>query len=124
MYSYVCNTFTPHIKASSHATYIMLHSLGVLQLPRCGTYNFQWNVVQLPNGMWYNFQILLLYTLTHNALSHSGNWLHTYTKYFIKLSLHNHNALAICINNLTNNCDKYLWYSTYQYCYYGNESVT
>ena len=34
---YVCNTFTPHIRASSHATYIMLHSLGVLQLPRCGT---------------------------------------------------------------------------------------
>ena len=33
-------------------------------------------------------------------------------------------ALAICTNNLTNNCDKYLWYSTYQYCYYGNESVT
>ena len=33
-------------------------------------------------------------------------------------------ALAICTNNLTNNCDKYLWYLTYQYCYYGNESVT
>ena len=35
-----------------------------------------------------------------------------------------YNVLAICTNNLTNNCDKYLWYSTYQYCYYGNESVT
>ena len=39
-----------------------------------------------------------------------------------------YNALAICTNNphnnLTNNCDKYLWYSTYQCCYYGNESVT
>ena len=79
-YTYIvqCNTFTPHIKASSHATYIMLHSLGVLQIPKCGTtssgmcYNFQWNVVQLPIGM----QIILLCTLTHNALSHSSNWLH------------------------------------------------
>ena len=31
-----------------------------------------------------------------------------------------YNALAICTNNLTNNCDNYLWYSAYQYCYYGN----
>ena len=46
---YVCNTFTPHIKASSHATYIMLHSLGVLQFPRHGTTS-QWNVVQLSIG--------------------------------------------------------------------------
>ena len=37
---------TPHIKASSHATYIMLHSLGVLQLPRCGITS---------NGVWYSF---------------------------------------------------------------------
>ena len=51
-YTYIvqCNTFTPHIKASSHATYIMLHSLGQ---SRCATnskvwYNFQWNVLQLP----------------------------------------------------------------------------
>ena len=36
-YIHACNTFAPHIKACSHATYIMLHSLGVLQLPRCGT---------------------------------------------------------------------------------------
>ena len=46
MYVCICNTFTPHIKASSHATYIMLHSLGVLQLPKCGI---------ISNGMWYNF---------------------------------------------------------------------
>ena len=31
-------------------------------LSRCATtskvrYNFQWNVVQLPNGMWYNFPL-------------------------------------------------------------------
>ena len=45
----------------------MLHSLSVLQLPmECDTTS-QWNVVQLPIGM----QILLLYTLTHNALSHT-----------------------------------------------------
>ena len=38
-----CNTFTPHIKASSHATYIMLYSLGMLQLPmECGII-FHWN---------------------------------------------------------------------------------
>ena len=43
---YVCNTFTPHIKASSHATYIMLHLLGVLQLPKHGTTS---------SGMCYNF---------------------------------------------------------------------
>ena len=40
--TYTCNTFTPHIKASSHATYIMLHSLSVLQLSRCGTTS-HWN---------------------------------------------------------------------------------
>ena len=78
-YIYICNTFTPHIKASRHAAYIMLHSLGVLQLPKCGTTS-QWNVVQLPNGMWYNFPLecryFCLYTFTHNALSHSSNWLH------------------------------------------------
>ena len=34
------------------------------------------------------------------------------------------NVLALYANNLTNNCDKYLWYLTYQCCYYGNESVT
>ena len=38
-----CNTFTPHIKTSSHATYIMLHSLSVLQLSvECAT-TFHWN---------------------------------------------------------------------------------
>ena len=43
MYIYICNTYTPHIKASSHATYIMLHSLGVLQPPmECGTTS-HWN---------------------------------------------------------------------------------
>ena len=51
-----CNTFTPHIKASSHATYVY-HVV----LSRCATtskvwYNFQWNVVQLSIGM----QIILL----------------------------------------------------------------
>ena len=65
---YLCNTFTPHIKASSHAT--LYH----VALSRCATtskvwYNFQWNVIQLPIGM----QITLLYTLTHNALSDSSN---------------------------------------------------
>ena len=88
----------------------------------------QWNMVQLPIGM----QILLLYTLTHNALSHSSNWLHTKYKLSIvgemlgqcSSTILTYNVLAICTNNLTNCCDKYLCNSTYQYCYYGNESVT
>ena len=87
-------------------------------------------MLQLPNGMWYNFrmQIILLYTLAHNALSHSSNWLHIQSIIGEMLeqcssTVLTYNALAICTNNLTNNCDKYLtlWYSTYQYCYYGNE---
>ena len=58
----------------------------------------------------------------------------TYAKYKLSIvgemleqcssTVFTYNALATCTNNLTNNCDKYLWYSTYQYCYYGNESVT
>ena len=31
-----------------------------------------------------------------------------------------YNALAICIYNLTNKCDDYLWHSTNWYFYYGN----
>ena len=61
------NVTLSYIKASSHATYIY-H----VALSRCATTS-QWNVVQLPIGM----QIILLYTLIHNALSHSSNWLHT-----------------------------------------------
>ena len=118
----VCDAFTPHIKASTHATYIMLHSLGVLQLPM--------DVIQLSIGM----QIILLYTLIHNALSHSSNWLHIQGINLCSIvgetlgqcssTVLTYNALPICTNNLANNCDKYLWYSIYQYCYYGNESVT
>ena len=60
--------------------------------------------------------------------------MHAYTKYKLSIvgemlgqcssTLLAYNALAICTYNLTNNCDKYLWYSTYQNCYYRNESVT
>ena len=77
------HTCAPHIKASSHATYIMLHSLGVLQLPKCGTTSngMQIIILQLSIGM----QIILLYTLTHNALSHSSNWLHIQSTYKLNI---------------------------------------
>ena len=47
----------------------------------------------------------------------------TYTKYILSIvgemleqcssTVLTYNVLAICTNNLTNNCDKHLWYSTY-----------
>ena len=71
VHTYVCNTVTPHIKASSHATYIY-----DVALSRCATTS---------NGMWYNFHWnadnFVIYTLTHNALSYSSNWLHIRSKY-------------------------------------------
>ena len=59
----ICNTFTPQIKGSFCGLNVMYHnhsSPGVLQLlsgmwynfpVECGT-TFQWNVVQLPIGMY------------------------------------------------------------------------
>ena len=37
---------------------------------------------------------------------------------YISPELFVYNELAICTYNSTNNCDNYLWYSTYWCCYY------